>query len=117
MSVNPEGWYNGAGNKLYLANQKTDSMRYGSTLPLPYNPREYTPNPKYFNNRQSSSNMRKQFSYRNESTDDSFNELQQPIMTPQYAPMDGFKFARDQYNMILDSFRDLRQKSFAQHIM
>ena len=28
MSVNPEGWYNGAGNKLYLANQKTDSMRY-----------------------------------------------------------------------------------------
>ena len=52
MSVNPEGWYNGAGNKLYLANQKTDSMRYGSTLPLPYNPREYTPNPKYFNNRQ-----------------------------------------------------------------
>ena len=60
--------------------------------------------------------MRKQFSYRNESTDDSFNELQQPIMTPQYAPMDGFKFARDQYNMILDSFRDLHQKSFAQHI-
>lgn len=67
--------------------------------------------------RQSSSNMRKQFSYRNESTDDSFNELQQPIMTPQYAPMDGFKFARDQYNMILDSFRDLHQKSFAQHIL
>lgn len=99
MSVNPEGWYNGAGNKLYLANQKTDSMRYGSTLPLQYNPREYTPNPKYFNNRQSSVNMRKQFSYRNESTDDLFNEYTQPIMTSQYPPMDGFKYARNQYDI------------------
>jgi hypothetical protein len=99
MSVNPEGWYNGSGNKLYLANQKTDTMRYGSTLQLPYNPREYTPNPKYFNNRQSSANMRKQFSYRNESTDDLFNEYTQPIMTPQYPPMDGFKYARNQYDI------------------
>jgi hypothetical protein len=99
MSVNPEGWYNGAGNKLYLANQKTDAMRYGSTFQLPYNPKEYTPNPKYFNTRQSSANMRKQFSYHNESTDDSFNELQQPVFVPQNAPMDGFKYARDPYDI------------------
>ena len=74
-------------------------MRYGSTFQLPYNPKEYTPNPKYFNTRQSSANMRKQFSYHNESTDDSFNELQQPVFVPQYAPMDGFKYARDPYDI------------------
>jgi hypothetical protein len=99
MSVNPAGWYNGAGNKLYLSNEKTDDMRYGSTLPLSYNPKEYAPNPKYFNTRPSSANMRKQFSYHNESTDDSFNEYTRPIMTSQYPPMDGFKFARDQYDI------------------
>ncbi len=96
---NPEGWYNGAGNKLYLGNQKLDVMRYGSTFQLPYNPKEYTPNPKYFNTRQSSAKARQQFSYHNESTDDLFNEYTRPLLNPVNAPMDGFKYARNQYDI------------------
>ena len=42
MSINPNGWYNGAGNRLYLANEKTDQMRYGRTFYLNYKPSPLT---------------------------------------------------------------------------
>lgn len=95
MSINPIGWYNGAGNKLYLANEKTDQMRYGRTYQLNYKPKPYDPNPAYYRQK-----LKANVSYSKplQSTNETFNELQRPIFTSQYAPMVGFEQARDQYD-------------------
>jgi hypothetical protein len=96
MSINPDGWYNGSGNRLYLANQKTDQMRYGRTYQLNYKPAPYDPNPAYYRQRLKSN--KSLYSKPVQSTNKTFNELQRPIFTSQYPPMDGFNYARDQYD-------------------
>lgn len=90
MSINPKGWYQGDNNKLYLASVDHDEMRYGSTYQLPYTRTEYQPDPRQFNTRQSSANLRQKMAYKTESQNDIFNALQRPVMVSQYAPMNGF---------------------------
>ena len=103
MSINPEGWYNGVANKLFLGNEKLDKMRYSNTFKLPPQPvRNFGEevNPRKFHGRIDSHNSRRKFSHQNESLNDNFNQLQQPIWNTQYAPTDdGFKYARDQYDI------------------
>lgn len=106
MSINPEGWYNGVGNKLFLGNEKLDKMRYSNTFKLPPQPTHNSfgiegelPNPRAFHSRIDNHNTRRKFSYHNESLNDNFNQLQQPVWCSQYAStQDGFKYARDQYD-------------------
>ena len=90
MSINPKGWYLGESNKLYLASVAHDEMRYGNTYQLPYTRTEFQPDPRQFNTRQSSANMRQKMAYKTESQNDIFNALQRPVMVSQYAPMNGF---------------------------
>ena len=103
MSINPEGWYNGVGNKLFLGNEKLDKMRYSNTFKLPPQPIRNIGeevNPRAFHGRIDNHNIRRKFSYKNESLNDNFNQLQQPVWNSQYAPTDdGFKYARDQYDI------------------
>ena len=95
MSINPNGWYNGAGNRLYLANEKTDQMRYGRTFHLNYKPSPYDPNPAYYRQKLKA-NKTVSYSKPQQSTNKTFNELQRPVFTSQYAPMTGFEFAQNE---------------------
>ena len=90
MSINPKGWFKGETNKLYLSTVDQDEMRYNNTYQLPYRRTEFQPDPRQFNTRQSSANLRQKQSYKTESQNDIFNELQRPVMISQYAPMNGF---------------------------
>jgi hypothetical protein len=70
-------------------------MRYGRTYQLNYKPKPYDPNPAYYRQK-----LKANVSYSKpvQSTNETFNELQRPVFTSQYAPMVGFEQARDQYD-------------------